>query len=285
MKKIFLAAFLTAFAFSWVFAEIQTKDDKAFIKGLRPMGMGGAFIAVSDDDNAFFYNPAGISQRESFLLSIPLPPFIITAGVDLESFEMAEFINDNYDDLQNFNDLYDSGQAGDLIQKINDKVVGKTTNIYLSLLNPSYISGKIKAGGENYFNFGIGVFDYINIDAGFKHGMPVPAVYYKAQATAVIPVPVSYKINSLEKIGLPGSLSVGINFKYILRAKATDRVSLAELTNEDAYEFPAYLGKGFGADIGAIYHFNPRWNFGLQISDIFATSLKYENLKVNDSAV
>lgn len=30
-------------------------------KGQRPMGMGGAFVAVSDDANALFYNPAGLA--------------------------------------------------------------------------------------------------------------------------------------------------------------------------------------------------------------------------------
>ena len=30
--------------------------------GARPMGMGGAFVAVADDINSIFWNPAGISQ-------------------------------------------------------------------------------------------------------------------------------------------------------------------------------------------------------------------------------
>lgn len=34
------------------------------------MSMGGAFNAISDDENAFFYNPAGITQREGYLFQI-----------------------------------------------------------------------------------------------------------------------------------------------------------------------------------------------------------------------
>ena len=34
--------------------------------GVRPMGMGGAFTAVSDDPNAAYYNPAG-------LMKVPYP--------------------------------------------------------------------------------------------------------------------------------------------------------------------------------------------------------------------
>ncbi len=32
--------------------------------GVRPMGMGGAFTALADDENALFYNPAGLGFRE-----------------------------------------------------------------------------------------------------------------------------------------------------------------------------------------------------------------------------
>lgn len=39
-------------------------------KGLRPMGMGGAFVAVSDDANALFYNPAGLTRVQNIRASL-----------------------------------------------------------------------------------------------------------------------------------------------------------------------------------------------------------------------
>jgi len=37
-------------------------------KGARPLAMGGAFVAMADDENALFYNPAGLSTlRELFV--------------------------------------------------------------------------------------------------------------------------------------------------------------------------------------------------------------------------
>lgn len=37
--------------------------------GARPAGMGGAFVALADDENAVFYNPAGLAFRESSALT------------------------------------------------------------------------------------------------------------------------------------------------------------------------------------------------------------------------
>ena len=57
---------------------VQAEEIPLFYKGIRPLGMGGAFTAVADDENAIFYNPAGLLQekgRESFEI---LPPLLST---------------------------------------------------------------------------------------------------------------------------------------------------------------------------------------------------------------
>jgi len=38
--------------------------------GARPLGMGGAYVGLSDDMNAMFYNPAGISKVRGFTASV-----------------------------------------------------------------------------------------------------------------------------------------------------------------------------------------------------------------------
>lgn len=35
-------------------------------RGIRPLGMGGAFITLSNDENALFYNPAGLNDVKGF---------------------------------------------------------------------------------------------------------------------------------------------------------------------------------------------------------------------------
>ena len=231
------------------------------------MGMGGAFIAVSDDENAFFYNPAGISQRRVYLLALP---FTLDARMDSETLEVVDFRNKNHDDLKNFSKLYNDGKAQDLIDKINAKMAGKTAKVYMSLFNPAFISERIGS-----FNFGAGIFSYAKLDYGFLESVPVPFSYYNYDITAAAEVPVSYRVSSLRGIGLPGSLSLGVNFKYISRYRSSDIVSLVDLS-EDDYKTPEFLGQGFGADFGSIYHLNDNFNLGLQVTDIFATPVKYE---------
>src|SRR3990170_3935872 len=46
-----------------------------FYQGVRPLGMGGAFTAVADDENAMFYNPAGLNNiKGDGPLDPPHPP-------------------------------------------------------------------------------------------------------------------------------------------------------------------------------------------------------------------
>ncbi|MDR3112751.1 MAG: conjugal transfer protein TraF [Endomicrobium sp.] len=267
MKKIILSLLFLCFSY---LPSVFAADSKAFIKGVRPMGMGGAFVAVADDENAFFYNPAGMSQRTSFLLALP---FAASAKIDGKTLEVAEFVNKNIGDLKDFHNLCDLYQAQPIIDRINNEIAGKTANFEASFLNPAFVSGRF-FGERNYFNVGAGIFYYALVSARFIGGDPIPSLFYKTQATAVLPFQVSYRIFSLKAAGLDGSLSAGINFKYINRRTSSDIVDMYDYT-ADSYEDTAYIGTGFGADIGAIYHLKGL-NIGAQITDIFGTALKYE---------
>ncbi len=60
-------------------------DEYPYIyRGIRPLGMGGAFVAVSDDVNALFYNPAGLADIKSTRINLfPLELSIGQEGYDL----------------------------------------------------------------------------------------------------------------------------------------------------------------------------------------------------------
>ena len=77
IKKMAVALFVLAFALSNLYAWDANKEERIMVKGIRPMGMGGAFTAIADDENAVFYNPAGISQRRGFCRSYRLTDVLI----------------------------------------------------------------------------------------------------------------------------------------------------------------------------------------------------------------
>ena len=161
IKKVFIVLALAVFASSYLFA--AKKDDPIAIKGIRPMGMGGAFTAVADDENAFFYNPAGIAQRTGFLLQI----FNFNAAINSNTIDAGN-------DLSGvLNNLSDSESSVDDLIKIKDAIADRDIDIMLSLVNPAFISSPISAGEMgNTLSFGFGLFNSVSV--GVRAGMFIP---------------------------------------------------------------------------------------------------------------
>jgi len=61
--------FITAFSLMIISSAYATELPRLY-KGIRPLGMGGAFTAVADDQNALFYNPAGLDKVDGWGLGI-----------------------------------------------------------------------------------------------------------------------------------------------------------------------------------------------------------------------
>ena len=72
-------------------------DDKyeplLLVRGVRAMALGNAFEAIADDENAFYYNPAGLAQREDKLF------YLLTVNPRF-SFDLAD------ESLEEVRDLY-----------------------------------------------------------------------------------------------------------------------------------------------------------------------------------
>ena len=64
----------------------------SFYRGVRPLAMGGAFTAVADDEQALFYNPAGLADISRLNLAI-LNPLV---GVSEDSLEMYQDLQDTH---------------------------------------------------------------------------------------------------------------------------------------------------------------------------------------------
>ncbi len=62
----------------------STDELRTLFRGVRPAGMANAFLTLSDDDNALFYNPAGLNDIKSGYITILNPLGELSAGtIDL----------------------------------------------------------------------------------------------------------------------------------------------------------------------------------------------------------
>src|SRR5262245_858022 len=99
MKKLSVFAVLGLIASSAL--PSYAEEPAAFVQFVRPLGMGGAFTAVADDQNVFSFNPAGMVQRTGGQLTI----LEIALGASKDTKDAMDFIKDNEDDLTNFENL------------------------------------------------------------------------------------------------------------------------------------------------------------------------------------
>ena len=69
MKRTPIALLIGLALFSVVSSGVGYTNVAAIFRlgtGARPLGMGGTFLALADDENATFYNPAGLGWIERF---------------------------------------------------------------------------------------------------------------------------------------------------------------------------------------------------------------------------
>jgi hypothetical protein len=195
-----------------------------FWKGIRPLGMGGAFTAIADDHNALFYNPAGLDKivRPSFAVLNPL-------------IEIGEDGQDLYDDI-NSTDLDDSSEVSDLLRDY----MGNRQHVRATLF-PHYVRK----------HFGFGVLAQLHIDAEVNN-----LQYPEVDASGAI--------DQAEVGGLGFSfltnhaLRLGLSAKYIQRQKIEETYTAVQIASHDfenIIEDDLMEGSGFGFDLGAMYTF------------------------------
>jgi hypothetical protein len=219
MKKLvtlFCIMFFAGLANAAMFDE--NKEGRIMVNGIRPMGMGGAFTAVSDDENAIFYNPAGISARQYFLLQI----LSIDLTLNAQTLKAATDIMKTLEDEQDASGGGDSGFGADGLEEIVGHISGKDIEASISLPNIFFISGPF--GQNNTFNFGLGEYSYVDI--GLIVDLKIPKFVFdlarKSEAGGLSDGEV-FNIIPLEKF--QGSLAEGVTFNdfqlAIAEAKAT----------------------------------------------------------------
>jgi hypothetical protein len=216
MKKI---PFLTVL-FVFVSCLCLAAEYPSIYKGFRPMGMGGAFVAVSNDANALFYNPAGLADIDSIHASV--------FGLEIESSKNTTgLIKDALDT--------DFGNEAESAKFLRDHM-GDSSHLGLAIA-PNYSMPRfaltilgtgrmnLDVRDRQYPKLDVNVISDIGLGAGYAHPF------------------------------LENSLLIGASAKYIHRQSLTQEYTVADLSDKLSDRIKDDLKKGNGilVDLGVIY--------------------------------
>ncbi len=206
-----------------VSSSMATAEEYPYIyKGIRPMGMGGAFVAVSNDGNALFYNPAGLTDvQERKVTLLPLEVQVSEGGIDAYR-DAADVDWENMQEVASF--------LRDYIGEPNHASV--TIFPYMEKPNLAFgFFGTVKA------NFMARDYQY-------------PKLKVNSVADAGVALGYAHAVND--------ELSIGANGKFVMRKSLNRTYTLPEITSgdfDDRLEDDAEDGSGVLIDLGALYRF------------------------------
>jgi hypothetical protein len=194
-------------------------------RGVRPLGMGGAFTAVADDENALFYNPAGLSDIDTLQVGI-FNPLV----------EVSENTPDMINDAQD-TDFDDTGEVTDFLRDY----VGEHQHFRAALF-PHV--------GFNIKGYGIMVAGLAQATLDMDVRNPV---WPEAHVDGVT------DIGLLAGVGLDvpiAGLKAGATVKFISRESLDETYTATDIAADDfdqELEDDMASGSGIGFDLGVIY--------------------------------
>ncbi len=197
-----------------------------FYRGVRPLGMGGAFTAVADDENAIFYNPAGLNSIQGFQRAEILNP-------------IAEISQKTWNFYNDLNDALDASTQSERTQKVTDlfnRYIGEHLHMRASVF-PNMV----------FHNFGIGVLGQGIFD-GEVH-CPLCSEPLKVRAGYDLALLVS------GAYGVFGQyLQIGATGKVIRRSLVDRSYTIQDIVDQNGISLSEDIqnGVGIGGDIGAI---------------------------------
>lgn len=216
-------------------------------RGIRPLGMGGAFITLSDDENAMFYNPAGLNDVSGF------------GGVDLlnPTLEFSENSNTLYQDLS---DLDTDSEAA--VAEFLSGMVGEHQHVRASVLPNLYMH-----------NFAIGVLGQATVDMEIRN-----------RANPQVPTSVRLDTGVVASGALgffDQMLQIGVTGKFIQREGVNRVYTAVEIAAEDFDPLDDTVKKSdFALDIGTKVNFKNALKPSVALVVQNITDLDFEELGV-----
>ena len=231
-------------------------SSSVFRHDVKALGMGGAFVAAVDNANALVYNPALLS-RIGFNLVIPSLLF----RLDNDFWDVANFAVDHREEFALYDTLYsgkgDSSSMAEL-ETFLDEMTPYENQWGKTRFAPMF-SLSLK-------NFGIGVYNTTDIWIKADKGIYNPRVYSQAVSDLVFLAGHSKQIRQ--------NMTVGLTGKYISRrTSGLVKISATDLDGTNEVLKPAYdqlrkNERGGGLDLGVLYAYRPRLDFGFVLHDV-----------------
>lgn len=242
-------------------------ENPAFIQFVRPLGMGGAFTAVADDHNIFFFNPAGMVQRTGAQTTL----LEIAGGVSTDLLDAKDFIDDHENELTHYKDLSTQQQIA-LSNQINREIVPLRPRANVAADVASFVSGPKFFGMPIHGGFGA----FGQVDASFRFVPGItPALSFDINNDIVLPLSIAHRWDAPWKI--PGKIGVGLTGKFIRRSQMSEQnISILQFDGGDLKAPPLQTGHGIGGDLGFLYQPHERFNFGVMVQDLGGTKLSFD---------
>lgn len=247
MKRIVLTLILLTFA-PRAFGELLRTP----YPGVRPTGMGNAFLAISDDNNALWYNPAGLARVKDYHVSV----IDLSMGVD------------SLTTLGRLGDALFGGNYNGLIEadKQSMRVGARPTLVmpYFSMALFNQANAFMEMSDIDNLNANVDIYAFNDIGLAMGFGVPL-GPYFSIGATGRVfhRTGVDTTLTALDlitELGLPSTDD--------FMAAAFDHVM--ELTG---------AGLGIGVDVGMMASVPlpagyPRWTLAAVINDLGTTSFR-----------
>ena len=232
MRNVFGILLAGVFLFPCLFSRPALAEElPVFYKGVRPLGMGGAFTAVADDENAMFYNPAGLNKIEGF------------GGIGILN-PYAEISKNTLDFIKDVTDLSDADTDAEqtaLASDLMDRWMGEHLRLRAGLFP-----------NVTVHNFGVGFLGQAAFDFEVHNPLGSRTLDVRGAIDMALLVSGAYAFTVKDN-----PLRVGLTAKMINRRLLDQQYSTFDLVQKDGIDLDDDLksGNGIGVDLGAIYSF------------------------------
>ena len=154
IRNFFVAIILLTLG--WVYTlQAQTGELRRPVQGVRNLGMGNTGIALSFDENALFYNPAGLASVDSILVGFPF---------------LMEISDDSISIISEIAKLSGDSTTADVVALLMGKRVHFRSLTDLNMILPfgELMTFGAASGLETQIDFGVRNPVSVEIDFGFR---------------------------------------------------------------------------------------------------------------------